>query len=108
MASMAAVAVGRKWWRRHLSLDDGHGLSWWFGHCGLQVGPTRFNSILCFSKTAETCKFKKDAFHCSKKSQILHEDRMEYSEQNFQLFRLLVPNSIYVKILQTDSNLNLP
>jgi hypothetical protein len=26
MASVAAVAVGRKWWRRHRSLDDGHGL----------------------------------------------------------------------------------
>jgi hypothetical protein len=64
--------------------------------------------ILIFqnSEPAETCKFKTDAFHCSKNTQTLDEARFEYFEQLSKLVRLPTPNRICVITFGTDSNLN--
>jgi hypothetical protein len=48
-----------------------------------------------------------DAFQWSKKSQILHEARLEYPEQLSQLCQLVITNVICVINLGTYSNLNL-
>jgi hypothetical protein len=67
------------------------------------VGPTWFDIFPEFPKPAQSCKFTKDAFHCSKNSQILHEAILEYSKQLSQLSRLHLPNINHVKNLGTDS-----
>jgi hypothetical protein len=41
-----------------------------FGQCGWQAGPTWFHIFLDFLKLIQTCKFKIDAFHWSKNSEI--------------------------------------
>jgi hypothetical protein len=69
-------------------------------------GPHQFDLLSGFSKTAWNWEFKIDVFHCSKKNQILCEDRLEYSEQVAQLCGLLIPNRINVINLGTESNLN--
>jgi hypothetical protein len=48
-----------------------------------------------------------DTFHCSKNSQTLHEDRIEYSDKLCQLGQLIIHNEIHVINFGTDSNLNL-
>jgi hypothetical protein len=74
-----------------------------FEQCGCQAGPTRF--VVCpeFPKSVQICKFKTDAFYCSKKFQILCEVILEYSEHLFQLCQLQILNRNLVKILGTDS-----
>jgi hypothetical protein len=60
-----------------------------------------------YPKLAQTCKFKTDAFHCSKNTQALHDARFDYLEQTFQLGRLQIPNIIRVINFGTYSNLNI-
>jgi hypothetical protein len=56
-----------------------------------------------FPKPGQTCKFKIDAFHCSKNSQILHETIVEYYSQLYKLCRLQTPNISQVKNPGIDS-----
>jgi hypothetical protein len=56
-----------------------------------------------FSKTRSNCKFEREAFVFSKKSQILHETRMEYCAQLYQFWLPQIPNVKNVKNPGTDS-----
>jgi hypothetical protein len=69
----------------------------------LASGPTRFHFPPNLSKTGSTCKIKMDALSCSKNSQFLHEDRLEYFKQHSQFCRLQIPNRNQVKNPGTDS-----
>jgi hypothetical protein len=62
--------------------------------------------IVEYLKSAQTCKFKTDALHCSKNTQTLHEARFEYLEQLSQLAQLQISNRIRVIYFGIDSNLN--
>jgi hypothetical protein len=75
----------------------------WASLLRLASGPTRFHFPPNLSKTGSTCKIKMDALSCSKNSQFLHEDRLEYFKQHSQFCRLQIPNRNQVKNPGTDS-----
>jgi hypothetical protein len=70
---------------------------------GLTGGPGRVLIFSDFPKLGQTCKFEIDAFVFSKKSQILHETRMEYCAQLYQFWLPQIPNVKNVKNPGTDS-----
>jgi hypothetical protein len=70
---------------------------------GLTGGPGRVLIFSDFPKLGQTCKFERDAFVFSKKSQILHETRMEYCAQLYQFWLPQIPNVKNVKNPGTDS-----
>jgi hypothetical protein len=69
------------------------------------VGPTRFNFFFSsnFPKPSEICKFKMDAFPCSKNSKILHEVVLEHYKQLCKLCGLQIANKNHGKNPGIDS-----
>jgi hypothetical protein len=61
-----------------------------------------------FPNSTQTCKFKREAFPCSKNIQIVHEARLECFEQLSPLGQLQIRNRIHVINSGIEFNLNLP
>jgi hypothetical protein len=62
-----------------------------------QAGPMWFNIFPDFPKPVQTCKFKIDALHCSKKFHILYYARFGWFAQHPKLCWLQTPNWNHVK-----------
>jgi hypothetical protein len=101
-APLIAVRGGGRWWRSGRSHRRKTVVVPWSGHWtrGLGTaartvrvigGPHGVLIFLDFPKLGQICKFKIDAFHCSKNSQILRDTRLEYSSQLSRLCLLQIP-----------------
>jgi hypothetical protein len=75
-----SVAVAATVWRQAHGLCSGGSDT-----AADRRAPHGLSIIQIFLKLAQTCKFKMDAFHCLKISQVLQEATLEYFEQLSQL-----------------------
>jgi hypothetical protein len=73
----------------------------------LTSGPDPVKLSFKFPNSTQTCKFKKEAFPCSKNIQTLHATRFEYCEQHYLLGPLQILNRTHVINSGIEFNLNL-
>jgi hypothetical protein len=106
MPTRGVRVIGKLW---VTASHNGHGLNGGLREVwrALTSGPCLVWRFFQHSKSSQTCKFKTDAFQCSKNNETLYAARAEYFEQPFQLGWLQTPNRIRVINFWTDSNLNL-
>jgi hypothetical protein len=81
-------AVGTAKPQRLRSESRRRGWALLFGQGHRPVGPVWFHYFLKYPKLVETCKIEMDALSFFNNSQFLHDDRLEYFEQLYQLFWL--------------------